>query len=180
MRIRFNILVIILSIFPFVFINGQIKSIPKSIVPLSSQSFQNAKPWVVWYFMHASYSKEGIKADLEAMAANNIAGAYFTPIKAKKDPPLFEPAVETMTPAWWEMFRYLVGEAKKYNIQIALFPNDGFATAGGPWIKPEQSMQKVVAADTTVIIRKKGKRRVQLPQPERNAGYYEDIQLFAV
>ncbi|HLS95879.1 MAG TPA: glycosyl hydrolase [Sphingobacterium sp.] len=159
---------------------GQIKGIPTSLVALDQRSYVEAKPWVVWYFMHASYSKEGIKADLEAMAANNIAGAYFTPIKAKKDPPLFEPAVETMTPAWWEMFRYLVGEAKKYNIQIALFPNDGFATAGGPWIKPEQSMQKVVAADTTVIIRKKGKRRVQLPQPERNAGYYEDIQLFAV
>ncbi|WP_437919014.1 glycosyl hydrolase [Sphingobacterium sp. LRF_L2] len=159
---------------------GQIKGIPSTLVALDKHTYENAKPWVVWYFMHASYSKEGIKADLEAMAANNIAGAYFTPIKAKTDPPLFEPTTETLTPEWWEMFRYLVKEAQKYKIQIAMFPNDGFATAGGPWIKPEQSMQKVVAVDTIVNIRKKGKFKLQLPEPQRTAGYYEDIQLFAV
>lgn len=65
---------------------GQIKGIPSSLVALDQRSYVDAKPWVVWYFMHASYSKEGIKADLEAMAANNIAGAYFTPIKAKTNP----------------------------------------------------------------------------------------------
>lgn len=179
MRIRFNILVIILSIFPFVFINGQIKSIPKSIVPLSSQSFQNAKPWVVWYFMHASYSREGIKADLEAMAANNIAGAYFTPIKDKTDPLLFAPATETLTPEWWEMFRYLVTEAKKLNIQIAMFPNDGFATAGGPWITPEKSMQKIVWADT-VVSSAGNALKVVLPQPQTLANYYKDLKVLAI
>src|SRR5690606_20674592 len=104
--------------------HAQIKGIPPHIVPLAADSYEKAKPWVVWYFMHASYSKEGITADLKAMAENNIAGAYFTPIKAKTDPPLFEPAAETLTPEWWEIFRHLVAEAKKYGIQIAMFPND--------------------------------------------------------
>lgn len=160
--------------------NAQIKAIPSVIVPLSSTSYQEAKPWVVWYFMHASYSKEGIKADLEAMAANNIAGAYFTPIKAQTDPPLFEPSAETLSPEWWEMFRYLVQEAKKHSIQIALFPNDGFATAGGPWITPEKSMQKVVYADTSIHVQRKGKVKIHLPQPEKLHDYYQDIQLFAI
>lgn len=161
-------------------LNAQIKGIPASLIALDEQSYQQAKPWVVWYFMHASYSKEGITADLQAMAANNIAGAYFTPIKGKTDPPLFEPATETLTPEWWEMFRYLVSEAKKYNIKIALFPNDGFATAGGPWITAEKSMQKIVAADTVLSINGKSKLRITLPQPERNEGYYEDIKLYAI
>ncbi|KGE14939.1 glycosyl hydrolase [Sphingobacterium deserti] len=161
-------------------VRAQIKGIPASLLTLDEQSYEQAKPWVVWYFMHASYSKEGITADLQAMAANNIAGAYFTPIKAKTNPPLFEPASETLTPEWWEMFRHIVSEAKKYNIKIAMFPNDGFATAGGPWITPEKSMQKIVAADTVVSSNGKKKLRVQLPQPERNEGYYEDIQLYAI
>lgn len=159
---------------------AQIKAIPSHIVPLSANSYQQAKPWVVWYFMHASYSKEGITADLKAMAENNIAGAYFTPIKAQTTPPLFDPPRETLTPAWWEMFKHLVAEAKKYNIQIAMFPNDGFATAGGPWITPEKSMQKVVHADTTIVVNRKGKVRIRLPQPEKLHNYYEDIQLFAI
>src|SRR5690606_22460842 len=104
---------------------AQIKGIPSHIVPFAADSYENAKPWVVWYFMHASYSKEGITADLKAMAEHNIAGAYFTPIKAQTDPPLFDPPRETLTPEWWEMFRHLVAEAKKYGIQIAMFPNDG-------------------------------------------------------
>ncbi|GGH10127.1 DNA-binding protein [Sphingobacterium alkalisoli] len=160
--------------------HAQINGIPPSIVPLSANSYQEAKPWVVWYFMHASYSKEGIKADLEAMAANNIAGAYFTPIKAQTDPPLFTPSAESLTPEWWEMFRYLVGEAKKHNIQIAMFPNDGFATAGGPWITPEKSMQKVVSADTILHIVGEGTMKFRMPQPERLHDYYRDIQLFAI
>lgn len=159
---------------------AQIKGIPSHIVPLASDSYEKAKPWVVWYFMHASYSKEGITADLKAMAENNIAGAYFTPIKSQTDPPLFTPSSETLTPEWWDMFRYIVAEAKKYGIQIAMFPNDGFATAGGPWITPEKSMQKVVYADTTIVVERKGKVAVRLPQPEKLHDYYEDIQLFAI
>lgn len=159
---------------------GQIKGIPKAIVPLDANSYHEAKPWVVWYFMHASYSKEGIKADLEAMAANNIAGAYFTPIKGKTDPPLFDPPRETLTPEWWEIFRYMVEEARKLGIQIALFPNDGFATAGGPWITPEKSMQKIVSADTILTVEKSGKLVAHLPVPEINENYYQDLQLLAI
>ncbi len=162
-------------------LNAQIKGIPSSVVSFGERSFEDAKPWVVWYFMHASYSKEGIKADLKAMADQQIAGAYFTPIKDKTSPPLFDTVTETLSPEWWDMFKYLVEQAKLYNIQIAMFPNDGFATAGGPWITPAKSMQKVVYADTTV--NSKGDHeslRIQLPRPTINEGYYQDIKLFAI
>lgn len=160
--------------------NAQIKGIPTELVPLDQHSFERAKPWVFWYFMHASYSKEGITADLKAMAENKIAGAYLAPIKGKTNPPLFDPPTETLTPAWWDMFKYIVREAKKYGVKIALLPNDGFATAGGPWISPEKSMQKVVYADTIIDSKGKRLRNIQLPQPQVQQGYYEDIALFAM
>ncbi|WP_293882930.1 MULTISPECIES: glycosyl hydrolase [unclassified Sphingobacterium] len=160
--------------------SAQIKGIPTALVPLDQRSFEQAKPWVFWYFMHASYSKEGIAADLKAMAENKIAGAYLAPIKGKTNPPLFNPPTESLTPEWWDMFGYIVAEAKKYGLKIALLPNDGFATAGGPWISPEKSMQKLVYADT--VVNSKGGRSpgIQLPQPQTQQGYYEDIALFAM
>lgn len=159
--------------------NAQIKGIPSSLIPLDQRTFEQAKPWVFWYFMHASYSKEGITADLKAMAENNIAGAYFAPIKGKTDPPLFDPPTESLTPEWWDIFNFTVSEAKKYGIKIALLPNDGFATAGGPWISPAKSMQKVVYVDTVLTVSGKHNKSIALPSPIQEQGYYEDIAVFA-
>ena len=55
---------------------------------------------------------------------------------------------------------------------------DGFALAGGPWITPKESMQKVVWSDTIVDGGKLNALR--LPQPEAYENYYEDIALFAL
>lgn len=136
-----------------------------------------AKPWVFWYWMHASFSKVGITADLVAMKEAGIAGAYIAPIKGKTNPPLFEPVIETLTPEWWQIFKYTLEEADRIGIQIALLPNDGFATAGGPWIKPEMSMQKVVWTTKTL---KGGKLfKDTLQRPEAYEGYYKDIAVLA-
>lgn len=160
---------------------AQIKGIPNQVLKLSEDSFKEAKPWVVWYFMHESYSKEGIKADLKAMAENGIAGAYFTPIKPATNPPLYDPPLPTLSEGWWDMFTYMVEQAEVYGIQIALFPNDGFATAAGPWITPDKSMQKIVSAEAYLKIDKKTKgAKIDLPKPEIIEGYYKDLSLVAI
>src|SRR3954451_12494945 len=41
---------------------------------------QEALPWVFWYWIVAAVSKEGITADLEAMKAAGIGGAYLMSI----------------------------------------------------------------------------------------------------
>ncbi len=41
----------------------------------------SAKPWVSWYWTPASVSKEGIRADLEAMKEEGIGGVYLMPVK---------------------------------------------------------------------------------------------------
>ncbi len=138
---------------------------------------ESTKPWVFWYWIKAAVSKEGITADLEAMAENGIGGAYLIPIQNVEEPPLFEPPVETLTPEWWEMLDYAFKEAKRLGLKIAMHSCDGFAVAGGPWITPEKSMQKVVwstkmvTGDTTI--------NDTLPQPETVEDYYKDIAVFA-
>lgn len=136
-----------------------------------------ARPWVFWYWMQASVSREGITADLEAMKAAGIGGAYLMPIKGPATPPLMDPPVVQLTPAWWAMVKHACKEARRLGLQIGMHDCDGFAVAGGPWVKPEQSMQKVVWADIQVA----GGVTIDtmLSQPETNEGYYQDIGVFA-
>jgi hypothetical protein len=138
---------------------------------------ESAKPWVFWYWMKAAVSRDGITADLEAMKAAGIGGAYLVPIQGVANPPLFNPPVETLTPAWWDMLRFAMTEAGRLGIQIAMHSSDGFATAGGPWITPELSMQKVVWTETYIA----GGRKIdeKVPQPESYKGYFKDIALLA-
>ena len=105
---------------------------------------ESAKPWVFWYWMQASVSKEGITADLEAMKDAGIGGAYLMPIKDTTNPPLMQPAVRQLTPEWWAMMKFAFEEADRLGIKMAMHVSDGFALAGGPWITPALSMQKVV------------------------------------
>lgn len=137
----------------------------------------SAKPWVFWYWMQAAVSKQGITADLEAMKEAGIGGAYLMPIKDTANPPYIRPAVRQLSPEWWEMVRFALREAKRLGLQIALHVSDGFALAGGPWIKPEESMQKIVWSQLSLS----GGRSFNdtLPMPPVNEHYYKDIAVFA-
>lgn len=138
---------------------------------------KEAKPWVFWYWMQGAVSKEGITADLEAMKQNGIAGAYLMPIKGVPEKAWLDPSVEQLSPLWWEMVRYAFTEADRLGLEIGFHICDGFALAGGPWITPELSMQKVVWKSMEID----GGRMIStnLPQPESYNGYYKDIAIFA-
>jgi hypothetical protein len=138
----------------------------------------SAKPWVFWYWMQAAISREGIAADLKAMKEAGIGGAYLMPIKdtTARISALITP-VRTLTPQWWEMVRYAMQEAKRLDLKLAMHVSDGFALAGGPWITPELSMQKIVWSSVTV---NGGKQYNELlPGPQANESYYRDIAIYA-
>ncbi len=136
-----------------------------------------ANPWVFWYWMQASVSRQGITADLEARKQSGIAGAYLMHIKGVTQPPLWQPPVEQLSPAFWEMVRFAMKEADRLGLQLGMHFSDGFAIGGGPWITPALSMQKVVWTETTI---EGGQATaVQLPQPEHFKNYYRDIAVLA-
>ncbi|MEO6733606.1 MAG: glycosyl hydrolase [Ferruginibacter sp.] len=136
-----------------------------------------ASPWVFWYWNQAAVSTEGITADLQAMQEAGIGGAYLMFIKGAATPPLIEPAAVQLSPAWWQMVKHAMAEAKRLNIKIGIHLSDGFALAGGPWITPELSMQKIVWTKTFA----KGNAvfNQTLEQPLANENYYKDIAVFA-
>jgi hypothetical protein len=138
---------------------------------------ESAKPWVFWYWMQGAVSREGITADLEAMKEAGIGGAYLVPIREAANPPIYNPPVNQLTPEWFEMVNHAMKEANRLNIKIAMHASDGFATAGGPWITPELSMQKIVWKE--LLINGGKQFHDTLPTPESYKGYYRDIAILA-
>ncbi len=143
--------------------------------------FQNppapASPWVFWYWTSAAVSAEGITADLEAMKAASIGGAYLMPVKDVTDPPLLDPPVRQLTPQFWRLVVHAMKEADRLGLKLAMHACDGFSVGGGPWITPELSMQKVVWSETYAA----GGRAFNdvLPQPPMQEDFYRDIALLA-
>lgn len=146
-------------------------------MPVSAQQNETIKPWVFWYWMKAAVSKPGITADLEAMKTAGIGGAYLMPIKGTVNPPVFTPAAEQLSPQWWAMVKFAMDEAKRLDLRLGMHVSDGFALAGGPWITPELSMQKVVSTQLNINDESSGK--IKLAQPETIEGYYKDIAVYA-
>ncbi len=137
----------------------------------------SAKPWAIWYWLHGAISKEGIKADLEAMKEVGFGGAYLMTIKDTNSKIPFQPQVRQLTPEWWGMIRYALQEAQRLKLEIGVHVSDGFALAGGPWIKPEMSMQKLVWTKT--FVKSGDSKKIKLPQPETNENYYKDVAVYA-
>ena len=115
---------------------------------------------------------------MEAMKQVGLGGAYLMPIKGVGQGPEYEGQAQQLTPEFWEMVDHSMKEAKRLGLRLGMHICDGFALAGGPWIAPQESMQKIVWSDT--IIRGGNIERLPLPQLEGYEGYSEDIATYAI
>ena len=170
----------ILTLFWIVFflVHSTAQSVSKTDLRKAFQSPPaSASPWVFWYWYQASVSREGISADLKAMKEAGIGGAYLMPIKGPANPPLMDSVVVQLSPQWWAMVKHAFNEAKRLGIKLGIHASDGFALAGGPWITPELSMQKIVWSQKNIS----GGKLFNgiLEQPETLENFYKDIAVFA-
>ena len=127
--------------------------------------------------MYGAVSKDGIKADLKCMKDVGLGGCYLMPIRGADERPEYKGEANQLTPKFWEMVDYAFQQADSLGLQMGIHICDGFALAGGPWISPEESMQKVVWSDTIVS---GNEGMVMLKRPVAEGEYYEDIAVFAV
>ncbi len=137
----------------------------------------DARPWTFWYWMYGAVSQEGIAKDLEAMKQAGLGGAYLMPVQSPEKFPAYPSPKVQLAPEWWGMVGYSLKKADSLGLKIGMHICDGFALAGGPWTKPEESMQKVVFSDTIVLGGEIS--NLLLNQPETIGNYYQDIALLA-
>ncbi len=101
----------------------------------------SARPWVYYFVMDGNLTREGITADFEGLERAGIGGLLFMEVDAG----IPRGSVEFMSPEWRTLFKHAVAEAERLGLQITLNAGPGWTGSGGPWIKPEQSMQHIVA-----------------------------------
>ena len=135
------------------------------------------KPWTFWYWMYGAVSEEGVRADLQAMKDVGLGGCYLMPIRGAVERPEYNGQADALSQNFWQMVDLALMQADSLGLDMGIHVCDGFALAGGPWITPEESMQKIVFCDTVVT---GGKHHFQMPKPQHYADYYEDIAVYAI
>ena len=192
---------------------GQSRPDPSGKIRDPEYAFRNppesAKPGVLWMWMGSNVSKKGITKDLEALKEEGFSLAVMssladvnTPWNATiKGSPTTE--IVGWTEPWWNLVEFAMSEAKRLNMKLALFNCPGYTASGGPWIKPEQSMQEVcwstkqIDGNTQVSIKldrptvdPRSNMRFPLYDPvtgklenliiEARKSYYKDISVLAM
>ena len=73
-------------------------------------------PWVYWFWMNGNITKDGIRADLEAMKRVGIGGTLIMSVSTGIPPG----RVDFMTPQWRELFAFAVREADRLGLEIIM------------------------------------------------------------
>lgn len=146
--------------------------------PTLEQQFQdppmNARPRVWWHWMNGNVTKDGIAKDLAWMKRVGIGGLQNFDA-GLSTPQVVDKRLVYMTPEWKDAFRFAASEADRLGLELAIAASPGWSETGGPWVKPEDGLKKVVWSETPVI---GGKRFAgKLPPPPQVTGPFQDMVL---
>ena len=129
----------------------------------------SARPGVYWYFMDGNLSRDGMTRDLESMKAAGLGHVIFLEV----DVGVPRGSIGFLSAAWQDHFVHAVREAERLGLEITLGSGPGWAGSGGPWVKPEQSMQHLVAS--TVEVRGPGTFELKLAVPAPRRPFFGDV-----
>ena len=103
----------------------------------------SAKPRVWWHWMNGNITKEGIAKDLKWMKRSGI-GGFQNFDAALMTPQIVEKRLTYMTPEWKKVFAFTTKLADSLQLEMAIAGSPGWSESGGPWVKPEDGMKKIV------------------------------------
>lgn len=132
---------------------------------------QDAKPRVWWHWMNGNVTKEGIAADLAWMNKVGIGGVQNFDAQLMT-PQVVDKPVAYMTNEWADMFRFALSEANKYDFEYAIAASPGWSETGGPWVKPQDAMKKLVW--TTQRVQGGKANNIVLKAPPKTTGLFMD------
>ena len=127
----------------------------------------SARPRTWWHWTRSDVTVEGITKDLEWMKRVGIAGLQLADVNAGGGQSV-EKKIVFGTPEWFDAVRHAASEADRLGLEMTIFSSAGWSETGGPWVRPEQAMKKLVWSETSVEGPTSVKGR--LPQPPSNNG----------
>jgi len=131
-----------------------------------------ARPQCWWHWVDRAVTAKGITADLEAMRDFGYDTAHIFTVHGRPGPSEWP---EIMSPEWRKLFRHAAAEAARVGVKLGMNNCPGWTSSGGPWVKPEDSMKKLVFSETAAG----GGKSVKLPQPRSLCDFYRDVAVLA-
>jgi hypothetical protein len=142
-----------------------------SVIAALQEGFKSppdsAKPRTWWHWTKSNVTKDGITKDLEWMKRVGIGGFMLADVNYGQGQEV-EPKTPFGTPEWYDAVRHAAAEADRLHLEMAIFSSPGWSETGGPWVKPEQAMKKLVWSETRIS--GPTKYSGKLPQPPSNNG----------
>ncbi|MDR1861313.1 MAG: hypothetical protein LBR06_10385 [Bacteroidales bacterium] len=136
-------------------------------------------PETWFHFIGGNVSKQGITADIEAIAAAGISGIQLFHGQFGGAWPGVEPQITCLSPSWDEHVRFVGEECRRLGLRFTMQNCPGWAMSGGPWIKPENAMRTLVYSRTDVSGRDV-RRNLPRPQPSNEDWRdYRDVAVLA-
>ncbi len=132
-----------------------------------------AKPRVWWHWTGGNITREGITKDLEWMRRVGIGGAQAADIGMAGGQSV-EKKIEFFTPEWFDALKHAATESDRLGLELSIFSSSGWSLTGGPWVKPEEAMKKLVWSETNVQGPMKLEQR--LPQPPSGTGAFGSLR----
>jgi hypothetical protein len=117
------------------------------------QGFRNppdsAKPRTWWHWTNGNVSEDGITKDLEWMKRVGIGGFQLADVSAGCCQEV-QKKIYFGTPEWYHAVRHAAEVAHQLGLEMSIFSSPGWSEAGGPWVKPDEAMKKLVWSETDV------------------------------
>lgn len=150
--------------------------VPANATPTLEQQFQDppmeARPRVWWHWMNGNVTEDGIAKDLAWMKRVGIGGLQNFDADLET-PQIVDKRLVYMTPEWKKAFRFAATEADRLGLELAIAASPGWSETGGPWVKAEDGLKKLVWSEVQV---KGGKRFTgKLPSPPVATGPFLDM-----
>ncbi|MCG6191506.1 glycosyl hydrolase, partial [Maribellus maritimus] len=107
-------------------------------------------PETWFHFIGGNVAKEGITADLEAIAGAGISGIQLFHGQFGGPWPGVDEQIACLSPNWDDAVKFTAEECKRLGLRFTMQNCPGWAMSGGPWIKPENAMRHLVYSRTDV------------------------------
>jgi hypothetical protein len=120
---------------------------------------QSARPRVWWHWMNGNVTIDGIDKDLDWMSRVGIGGVQNFDANLAT-PQIVDKRLVYMDDGWRAAFKHAVQTADKRGLEFAIAASPGWSETGGPWVKPEDGMKKLVWSETVIAGGKRFKGKI--------------------
>lgn len=128
----------------------------------------------VWWFHGETIgTHEGITADLQAFKNQGVGGVvYYDQVHGQG-----EGAFKVFSPEWWDELIFSSQEARRLGLSFEANCSNGYV-AGGRWITPDKSMQRLANHD--MVVEGGGDVQFRLPAMKTSGNWQKTVCVLAI